>query len=223
MYSLYRYTCRHFAHTIPPCSAFSGSLLRLYEPALETPSWPYQGPYPEPGRSAESSRGVASHHYMCDARYPYDLSGVSDMADYIPPSLDWVRDQVELYESSGGTQGTTLLDSGLPCILVTHTGNKTGGIRKIPLMRVEVNGNYVLIGSMGGQPNNPAWVYNLRSTPEIQIRDRTEVFEMRAREVTDDRERSALWAAAVAAYPAYEDYQAKTTRKIPVFIAEKRA
>ena len=80
------------------------------------------------------------------------------MADYIPPSLDWVRKQVELYESSGGTQGTTLLDTGMPCILVTHTGNKTGGIRKIPLMRVEVNGSYVLIGSMGGQPKNPVWV-----------------------------------------------------------------
>ena len=103
------------------------------------------------------------------------------MPDYIPPTLDWVREQVELYESSGGTQGNTLLDTGMPCILVTHTGNKTGGIRKIPLMRVEVDGNYVLIGSMGGQPKNPVWVYNLRAHPDIQIRDKTEVFNMRAR------------------------------------------
>ncbi len=106
----------------------------------------------------------------------------------------------------------------MPCILVTHTGNKTGGIRKIPLMRVEVDGNYVLIGSMGGQPNNPVWVYNLRAHPDIQIRDKTEVFDMRAREVTDEQERAKLWAAGVAAYPHYDEYQAKTTRKIPVLL-----
>ena len=144
------------------------------------------------------------------------------MADYIPPSLDWVREQVELYESSGGTRGTTLMDTGMPCVLVTHTGNKTGGIRKIPLMRVEVSGSYVLIGSMAGQPKNPVWVYNLRANPDIQLRDKTEVFEMRVREVTDDAERGPLWAAAVEAYSLYDDYQAKTTRKIPVFIAEPR-
>jgi deazaflavin-dependent oxidoreductase (nitroreductase family) len=144
------------------------------------------------------------------------------MSKYIPASLDWVREQVELYESSGGTEGTTLLDTGMPCVIVTHTGNKTGGIRKIPLMQVKVDGGYVLIGSMGGQPNNPVWVYNLRANPDIQIRDLTEVFEMRAREVTDEAEREKLWQAGVAAYPAYEDYQAKTSRKIPVFIAEPR-
>jgi F420H(2)-dependent quinone reductase len=144
------------------------------------------------------------------------------MADYLPPKLDWVREQVELYESSGGTQGTTLLDTGMPCILVIHTGNKSGGIRKIPLMRVAVNGSYVLIGSMGGQPQNPVWVYNLRANPDIQIRDKTQVFDMRAREVADEHERATLWAAAAAAYPAYDEYQAKTTRKIPVFIAEPR-
>lgn len=144
------------------------------------------------------------------------------MPDYIPPALDWVREQVELYESSGGTKGATLLDTGMPCILVIHTGNKTGGIRKIPLMRVEIDGDYVLIGSMGGQPNNPVWVYNLRANPDIQIRDKTEVFDRRVREITDDAERARLWAAAVAAYPDYDEYQTKTTRKIPVFIAESR-
>lgn len=144
------------------------------------------------------------------------------MADYIPPALDWVRKQVELYESSGGTEGTTLLDTGMPCILVIHTGNKTGGIRKIPLMRVEVNGNYVLIGSMGGQPNNPTWVYNLRANPDVQIRDKTELFDMRVREVSSEQERTDLWQAAAAAYPPYDEYQAKTSRKIPVFIAEPR-
>ena len=144
------------------------------------------------------------------------------MADYIPPALDWVRKQVELYESSGGTKGTTLLDTGLPCVLVTHTGNKSGAIRKIPLMRVAVESNYVLIGSMGGQPKNPEWVYNLRANPDIQLRDKTQVFDMRVREVTDEQEREKLWAAAVAAYPAYDEYQAKTTRRIPVFVAEPR-
>lgn len=144
------------------------------------------------------------------------------MAEYIPPTLDWVRDHVALYEGSGGTEGTTLLDTGMPCIIVTHTGNKTGGIRKIPLMRVEVAGNYVLIGSMGGQPQNPAWVANIRANPNVQIRDKTEVFDMRVREVTDDAERATLWAASAEAYPPYNDYQAKTTRKIPVFIAEPR-
>jgi deazaflavin-dependent oxidoreductase (nitroreductase family) len=144
------------------------------------------------------------------------------MADYIPPALDWVREQVELYESSGGTEGTTLLDSGLPCVLITHTGNKSGAIRKIPLMRVAVDGSYVLIGSMGGQPKNPVWVYNLRANPDIQLRDKTEVFDMRVREVTDEQEREKLWAAAVEAYPPYDEYQAKTTRKIPVFLAESR-
>ena len=144
------------------------------------------------------------------------------MADYIPPALDWVREQVELYESSGGTQGNTLLDTGMPCILVTHTGKQTGGIRKIPLMRVAVNGNYVLIGSMGGQPQNPAWVYNVRANPDVEIRDATQVTPMRIREVTDEAERATLWAAAVAAYPDYDAYQAKTTRVIPVFIAEPR-
>jgi len=142
------------------------------------------------------------------------------MADYIPPTLDWVREQVELYEGSGGTKGTTLLDTGMPCIIVTHTGNKTGGIRKIPLMRVKVDDAYVLVGSMGGQPKNPVWVYNLRANPEVEIRDETEVFKMRAREVTDDKERERLWAASAEAFPPYNDYKAKTTRKIPVFLAE---
>ena len=142
------------------------------------------------------------------------------MADYIPPTPDWVRKQVEEYEGSGGTRGTTLLDTGMPCIIVTHTGNQTGAIRKIPLMRVKVDDSYVLVGSMGGQPKNPVWVYNLRANPDVEIRDETVVTAMRAREVTDEEERTRLWQLSVDAYPPYEDYQAKTTRKIPVFLAE---
>jgi len=142
------------------------------------------------------------------------------MAEYIPPTIDWVREQVELYEGSGGTEGSTLLDTGMPCIIVTHMGNKSGAIRKIPLMRVKVGEAYVLVGSMGGQPKNPVWVYNLRANPEVEIRDQTVVYKMRVREVTDEVERADLWAASAEAFPPYNEYQAKTERKIPVFVAE---
>ena len=142
------------------------------------------------------------------------------MAEYIPTPVKWVRDQVERYEGSGGKEGLTLMDTGLPCIIVTHTGNKSGAIRKTPLMRVKDGDNYVLIGSMGGAPKNPVWVYNLRANADVDIRDGTEVFKMRVREVEDAAERDRLWALGVAAYPPYEDYQNNTSRKIPVFLAE---
>ena len=144
------------------------------------------------------------------------------MAEYIPSPRDWVRDQVELYERSGGTEGTTLRDTGLPVIIVTHKGNKTGAVRKTPLMRVKDGANYVLVGSMGGAPTNPVWVYNLRTNPSVEIRDLTAVQAMRVREVNDEAERVRLWRLAVAAYPPYEEYQAKTTRRIPVFVAAPR-
>ena len=142
------------------------------------------------------------------------------MADYVPTPIKWVREQVELYESSGGTKGTELLDTGLPCIIVTHTGNKTGAIRKTPLMRVKDGDGYVLVGSQGGAPKNPVWVYNLRANPAVEIRDKTEVRKMRAREVTDAAERERLWQLCVAAFPPYEDYRKKTARTIPMFLAE---
>ena len=144
------------------------------------------------------------------------------MPEYIPSPRQWVRDQVDLYESSGGTKGTTLRDTGLPVIVVTHKGNKTGAIRKSPLMRVKDGNRYILVGSMGGAPSNPVWVYNLRANPAVEIRDLTTVQPMRVREVTADAERARLWALAVAAFPPYEEYQAKTTRRIPVFVAEPR-
>ncbi|MSQ70810.1 MAG: nitroreductase family deazaflavin-dependent oxidoreductase [Betaproteobacteria bacterium] len=142
------------------------------------------------------------------------------MAQYIPSPRDWVREQVELYESSGGTKGITLGDTGLPVVIVTNTGNKTGAVRKTPLMRVADGANYVLVGSQGGLPKHPVWVYNLRANPSVEIRDRTVVQAMKTREVTDPSERARLWSLAVAAYPPYEAYQAKTTRQIPVFVAE---
>ena len=149
-----------------------------------------------------------------------DLGKVRHMVEYIPPALDWVREQVELYESSAGTEGTTLRDTGLPRIIVTHKGNKTGAIRKIALMRVETDGCYVLVGSYGGRPDNPVWVHNLRAHPDVEIRDKTEVFQMKVREVEEDAERKRLWDMSSAAFPPYNEYQAKTDRKIPIFIAE---
>ena len=142
------------------------------------------------------------------------------MAEYVPSPRDWVREQVELYESSGGVEGTTLRETGLPVIIVTNRGNKTGAIRKTPLMRVKDGDNYVLVGSQGGAPRNPVWVYNLRADSGVEIRDETEVYSMRTREVEDDAERARLWEIAVEAFPPYAEYQERTTRKIPVFLAE---
>ena len=142
------------------------------------------------------------------------------MAEYIPSPVKWVRDQVELYEGSNGSEGVSLMQTGLPCIIVTHSGNRSGAIRKTPLMRVKDGDGYVLVASMGGAPKNPVWVYNLRADPNVTIRDRAEVQPMRVREVESDEERARVWALAVEAYPPYDDYQAKTSRKIPVFIAE---
>ena len=145
------------------------------------------------------------------------------MAEYIPSPVGWVRDQVERYERSGGTEATTLRDTGLPVIIVTHTGNKTGAVRKTPLMRVRDGDNYVLVGSQGGAPKHPVWVFNLRANPRVEIRDRTVVQPMQVREVSDATERARLWQLAVAAYPPYEDYQKRTARRIPVFVAEPLA
>ncbi len=142
------------------------------------------------------------------------------MAEYIPSTRDWVREQVELYEGSGGTEGLTLRDTGLPVIIVTHSGNKTGAIRKTPLMRVKDGESYVLVASQGGAPKDPVWVYNLRANPVVEIRDETVVTPMRVREIEDEAERTRLWDLSVEAYPPYEEYQGRTDRRIPVFVAE---
>lgn len=142
------------------------------------------------------------------------------MSEYVPSPAGWVAEQVERYESSGGTEGTTLRDSGLPVIIVTNRGRKTGAIRKTPLMRVVDGKNYILVASLGGAPKHPLWYYNLKADPNVEIRDETEVFKMRVREVDDPAERDRLWALAVEAYPPYADYQKKTERVIPIFVAE---
>ena len=142
------------------------------------------------------------------------------MPEYVPSPSKWVADQVELYEGSDGAQGTTLRDTGLPVIIVTNTGRVTGAIRKTPLMRVVDGENYILVASKGGSPKHPEWYYNLIADPNVQIRDRAAVNSMRVRDVAEPVERERLWAIAVAAYPPYREYQERTDRLIPVFLAE---
>lgn len=142
------------------------------------------------------------------------------MSEYIPSPREWVAEQVELYEGSGGTAGLTLRDTGLPVIIVTNRGRKTGAVRKTPLMRAVDGTNYILVASQGGAPNNPLWYHNLKAEPNVEIRDETQVHSMRVREVEDPGERNRLWEIAVSAYPPYQEYQDKTDRVIPVFIAE---
>ena len=142
------------------------------------------------------------------------------MSEYIPSPRGWVAEQVELYEESGGTDGLTLRDTGLPVIIVTNRGRKTGAIRKTPLMRVVDGNNYILVASQGGAPKHPVWYHNLKAEPNVEIRDGINVQTMRVREVADAAERQRLWDIAVAAFPPYQEYQDKTVRVIPVFLAE---
>ena len=142
------------------------------------------------------------------------------MRDYIPSPRQWVAEQVALYEESGGTAGLTLRDTGLPVIIVSNRGRKTGAIRKTPLMRVVDGNNYILVASQGGAPRHPNWYHNLKADPNVEIRDKTEVYKMRVREVVDSGERQRLWAIAVEAFPPYKEYQANTDRIIPLFVAE---
>jgi deazaflavin-dependent oxidoreductase (nitroreductase family) len=139
--------------------------------------------------------------------------------EYAPSPARWVRDQVDEYENSGGTEGTTLLDTGLPVVIVTNVGARTGKVRKTPLMRVEHDGKYAAVGSMGGAPKHPVWYYNLRANPQVEVQDGTKRIDMIARELTGS-EREQWWERAVAAYPPYAEYQQKTSRQIPVFVLE---
>jgi len=139
--------------------------------------------------------------------------------EYEPSPQQWVRDQVELYESSGGTQGTTLLDTGLPVVIVTNRGASTGKLRKTPLMRVEHDGTYALVASQGGAPTHPHWYANLVADPHVELQDGSQKWDLVAREVDGD-ERARWWERAVAAYPPYADYQEATERVIPVLVLE---
>ncbi|MFK4107426.1 nitroreductase family deazaflavin-dependent oxidoreductase [Streptomyces sp. NPDC004673] len=139
--------------------------------------------------------------------------------EYEPSPEQWVRDQVEQYERSGGTEGTTLRDTGMPVIILTTRGNRSGKIRKTPLMRVEHDGTYAAVASLGGAPKHPVWYFNVQADPAVELQDGPVKREMRAREVTGD-EKAKWWERAVAAYPPYADYQEKTDREIPLFVLE---
>jgi len=142
--------------------------------------------------------------------------------EYVPSPWQWVRDQVETYERTGGREANTLLDTGLPIVIVTTRGNKSGILRKTPLMRVEHDGEYALVASMGGAPKHPVWYYNLVADPgAVRIQDGLEPFDADVREVSGD-ERAVWWERAVAAYPPYAEYQTRTERLIPVFVARRR-
>ena len=141
--------------------------------------------------------------------------------EYVPSASQWVRDQVEAFERSDGQQANTLRDTGLPIIVVAMRGNKSGNVRKIALMRVEHGGEYALVGSKGGAPQHPVWVHNLRANPdEVVVQDGAERFPARVRELRGE-ERARWWERAVAAYSPYADYQRKTERRIPVFLATR--
>ncbi|MFF7653353.1 nitroreductase family deazaflavin-dependent oxidoreductase [Streptomyces sp. NPDC007983] len=137
--------------------------------------------------------------------------------EYEPSPTQWVRDQVELIESSGGTRGTTMRD--MPVIVLTTRGAKSGKIRKTPLMRVEHEGRYAAVASLGGAPKHPVWYHNVLADPRVELRDGPAVWDMIAREVTGE-EKALWWRRAVEAFPDYADYQEKTTREIPVFVLE---
>ncbi|MFI6770827.1 nitroreductase family deazaflavin-dependent oxidoreductase [Streptomyces sp. NPDC050355] len=140
--------------------------------------------------------------------------------EYEPSPAQWVRDQVELYERSGGTEGITM--RGMPVVVLTTRGAKSGKIRKSPLMRVEHDGTYAVVASLGGAPQHPVWYHNVVADPRVELQDGPVRQDMTAREVTGE-EKALWWRRAVEAYPDYDDYQRKTDRVIPVFVLEPAA
>jgi len=141
--------------------------------------------------------------------------------EYEPSPTQWVRDQVAEYEASGGRRGNVQHPTGLPVVIVTTRGRRSGKLRKVPLMRVEHGGHFALVASKGGTPENPHWYHNLVAYPtEVMIQDGPEPFDVTVRELSGD-ERAEWWGRAVEAYPPYADYQTKTPRQIPVFLATR--
>ena len=142
--------------------------------------------------------------------------------EYEPSPWGWVRDQVAEYEASGGQRANTLRDTGLPIVIFTTRGAKSGKIRKTPVMRVKHDAEYALVASMGGAPQNPVWYYNLLAHPDtVVLQDGPEPFDVVVRQVSG-AERARWWDRAVEAYPPYAEYQERTTREIPVFVAKAR-
>ncbi|GGF29758.1 nitroreductase family deazaflavin-dependent oxidoreductase [Williamsia phyllosphaerae] len=137
--------------------------------------------------------------------------------EYAPSTSDWAREQAEKIEQSGGTEGTDM--QGMPVVVLTTIGNKSGKLRKTPLMRVEHDGHYAVVASLGGAPKHPVWYFNIAANPRVELRDGTDVNDYVAREVFGG-EKQTWWDRAVEAYPPYADYQEKTDREIPVFVLE---
>jgi F420H(2)-dependent quinone reductase len=137
--------------------------------------------------------------------------------EYEPNTLQWVRDQIALYESSGGTEGTTM--RGMPVVVITHRGARSGKLRKIAVMRVEHDGCYAAVASRGGAPTHPLWYHNLVADPHVELQDGPHKQDMVARELHGE-EKALWWKRAVEAYPDYADYQKKTDREIPVLLLE---
>jgi deazaflavin-dependent oxidoreductase (nitroreductase family) len=135
--------------------------------------------------------------------------------EYAPSTSDWARENAEKYMESGGTDGAEL--QGKPVILLTSIGAKTGKLRKTPLMRVEHNGEYAVVASLGGAPKHPVWYHNIKANPRVELQDGTATGDYEAREVVGD-EKAQWWERAVAAWPDYANYQKKTDRQIPVFV-----
>lgn len=145
------------------------------------------------------------------------------LGEYEPSPAEWVRTQVEDYEASGGAKANTLRDTGLPIVIFTTRGNRSGKVRKTPVMRVEYDGEYALVASKGGAPTHPVWYFNLLAHPdEVALQDGPEPFDVSVRQVYGE-EKAIWWERAVAAYPAYAEYQERTTREIPVFVASRKA
>ena len=143
--------------------------------------------------------------------------------DYEPSTWGWVRDQVEQYEASGGTEANTLMDTGIPIIVMTTKGVKSGKVRKVPLMRVEHEGEYALIASKGGAPEHPGWYYNLMADSNIMMQDGPEPYDTDVRLVTGD-ERAAWYQRGIDVYPPYEEYAEKAgDREIPVFVSSPKS
>ncbi|MBV9096368.1 MAG: nitroreductase family deazaflavin-dependent oxidoreductase [Streptosporangiaceae bacterium] len=141
------------------------------------------------------------------------------VGEYEPSPAAWVREQVELYEGSGGTKGTTFRDTGLPVVIMTNRGARSGKVHKTPVMRVEHEGRYAVVASKGGAPEHPLWYHNIRANPLVELQDGPGKQDMIARELSG-AERAEWWRRAVAAYPPYAEYQEKTSRQIPVFVLE---
>jgi deazaflavin-dependent oxidoreductase (nitroreductase family) len=147
---------------------------------------------------------------------------MSLQGEYEPSPEKWVREQVEAYEKSGGREANTLRDTGLPVVIVTTRGNKSGKVRKTPVMRVVHEGEYAFVASKGGAPAHPVWYHNLKAHPqEVMLQDGDRPFEVDVHEASGE-ERAQWWERAVAAYPPYGDYQLKTSREIPIFVARRR-